>query len=279
MHIIITLNQARLKLHIGKDRLRKLLEECGIEPRITGRQRKVINAAQLEHLRRIVEEQQPVTIYQESPSEGSSEPAKTGSEASRTSSGLVEVKLPGEGRDHVRVAVLEAQAELLRDQLSKTENQLEKTELVLKEEKEDRRRKDAEFAEQTTNFQKMIQFLQQDNQHLRHQLLEAPRSSRFDVDEAAEDVEDPVDLSSHKSTQSLSQQPAEPTSYTPAKSGSWGLGIGLGAVAAAIIFYVLVGDQGAKFFPKIQQKLVGALHLTDTTSIVPYLFDQDGTLR
>ena len=277
MHIIITLNQARLKLHIGKDRLRKLLEECGIEPRITGRQRKVINAAQLEHLRRIVEEQQPVTIYQESPSEGSSEPAKTGSEASRTSSGPVEVKLPGEGRDHIRVAVLEAQAELLRDQLSKTENQLEKTELVLKEEKEDQRRKDAEFAEQTTNFQKMIQFLQQDNQHLRHQLLEAPRSSRFDA--AAEDVEDSVDLNPQTPTKAQSQQPVEPVNYAPKSGSSWGLGIGLGAVAAAIIFYVLVGDQGAKFFPKIQQKLVGALHLKDTTSIVPYQFDGDGTLR
>ena len=278
MHIIITLNQARLKLHIGKDRLRKLLEDCGIEPRITGRQRKVINAAQLEHLRRIVEEQQPVTIYQEESSKGSSGPVGTGLETSRTSSGPVEVGLP-EGQDQVRVAVLEAQAELLRDQLSKTENQLEKTELVLKEEKEDRRRKDAEFAEQTTNFQKMIQFLQQDNQHLRHQLLEAPRSSRFDVDEAAEDVEDPVDLSSHKPTQSLSPQPAEPTSYTPAKSGSWGLGIGLGAVAAAIIFYVLTSDQGAKFFPHIQQKLVGVLHLGNTNSIVPYRFDEDGLMR
>ena len=277
MHIIITLNQARLKLHIGKDRLRKLLEECGIEPRITGRQRKVINAAQLEHLRRIVEEQQPVTIYQESPSEGSSEPAKTGSEASRTSSGPVEVKLPREGRDHIRVAVLEAQAELLRDQLSKTENQLEKTELVLKEEKEDQRRKDAEFAEQTTNFQKMIQFLQQDNQHLRHQLLEAPRSSRFDA--AAEDVEDSVDLNPQTPTKAQSQQPVEPVNYAPKSGSSWGLGIGLGAVAAAIIFYVLVGDQGAKFFPKIQQKLVGALHLKDTTSIVPYQFDADGGLR
>jgi len=277
MHIIITLNQARLKLHIGKDRLRKLLEECGIEPRITGRQRKVINAAQLEHLRRIVEEQQPVTIYQESPSEGSSEPAKTGSEASRTSSGPVEVKLPREGRDHIRVAVLEAQAELLRDQLSKTENQLEKTELVLKEEKEDQRRKDAEFAEQTTNFQKMIQFLQQDNQHLRHQLLEAPRSSRFDA--AAEDVEDSVDLNPQTPTKAQSQQPVEPVNYAPKSGSSWGLGIGLGAVAAAIIFYVLVGDQGAKFFPKIQQKLVGALHLSDTNSIVPYRFDEDGGLR
>jgi hypothetical protein len=50
-------------------------------------------------------------------------------------------------------------------------------------------------------------------------------------------------------------------------------------VAAAIIFYVLVGDQGTKLFPKIQQKLVGALHLGDTKSIVPYQFDADGGLR
>ena len=277
MHTTITLNQARLKLHIGKDRLRKLLEDCGIEPRVTGRQRKVINAAQLEHLRRIVEEQQPITIYQEESSKGSSGPVGTGSEASRTSSEPVEVRLP-EGQDQVRVAVLEAQAELLRDQLSKTEHQLEKTELVLKEEKEDRRRKDAEFAEQTTNFQKMIHFLQQDNQHLRQQLLEAPRSSRFDVDAEASDVEDSVDIHSSDPTTQQHPQPAEPVNYAPAKS-SWGLGIGLGAVAAAIIFYVLISDQGAKFFPNIQQKLVGALHLSDTNSIVPYRFDEDGGLR
>ena len=67
--------------------------------------------------------------------------------------------------------------------------------------------------------------------------------------------------------------------YTPKSGSSWGLGIGLGAVAAAIIFYVLVGDQGAKFFPNIQQKLVGALHLTETPSIVPYQFDESGGVR
>ena len=67
--------------------------------------------------------------------------------------------------------------------------------------------------------------------------------------------------------------------YTPRSTSSWGLGIGLGAVAAAIIFYVLISDQGAKFFPNIQQKLVGALHLSDTNSIVPYRFDGDGGLR
>jgi hypothetical protein len=67
--------------------------------------------------------------------------------------------------------------------------------------------------------------------------------------------------------------------YTSKSTSSWGLGIGLGAVAAAIIFYVLTSDQGAKFFPHIQQKLVGVLHMTETPSIVPYQFDAGGGLR
>ena len=71
---------------------------------------------------------------------------------------------------------------------------------------------------------------------------------------------------------------AELVNYAPAKS-SWGLGLGLGAVAAVIIFYVLTSDQGAKFFPNIQQKLVGALHFGRNASIVPYQFDAGGGVR
>ena len=62
-------------------------------------------------------------------------------------------------------------------------------------------------------------------------------------------------------------------------SSSYCVGLGLGAVALAINLYVLISDQGAKFFPNIQQKLVGALHLSDTNSIVPYRFDEGGGLR
>jgi hypothetical protein len=151
--------------------------------------------------------------------------------------------------------------------------------LMLSEEREDHRKEKAEVVKERENYQKMVMFLQQDNQHLRQQLLEAPRSSSFDVDAAASDVEDSVDINSSHPTQQQAPQPAEPVNYAPARGSSWGLGLGLGAVAAAIIFYVLTSAQGAKFFPHIQEKLVGALHLSETNSIVPYRFDVDGWLR
>ena len=147
---------------------------------------------------------------------------------------------------------------------------------MLSEERDDHRKEKAEVVKERENYQKMLMFLQQDNQHLRQQLLEAPKHSKFDVDSAADDVQDSVDISAPAEPETPASQPL---AYIPRSNGSWGLGIGLGAVAAAIVFYVLTSDQGAKFFPHIQQKLVGALHLSDTNSIVPYRFDEDGGLR
>ena len=146
---------------------------------------------------------------------------------------------------------------------------------MLSEERDDHRKEKAEVVKERENYQKMLMFLQQDNQHLRQQLLEAPKHSKFDVDSAAKDVQDSVDIS----TPTPAASTAQSMEYVPRGGRSWGLGIGLGAVAAAIIFYVLTSDQGAKIFPKIQQKLVGVLHLSDTNSIVPYRFDEDGGLR
>ena len=146
---------------------------------------------------------------------------------------------------------------------------------MLSEERDDHRKEKAEVVKERENYQKMLMFLQQDNQHLRQQLLEAPKHSKFDVDSAADDVEDSVEVSTPTTAASVAQS----MEYTPKRGSSWGLGIGLGAVAVAIIFYVLISDQGAEFFPNIQQKLVGVLHLSDTNSIVPYRFDEDGGLR
>ena len=70
-------------------------------------------------------------------------------------------------------------------------------------------------------------------------------------------------LTLKKTIQAQLPQPVDPVDYVPTKSSNWGLDIVLGAVAAAIIFYVLTSDQGARFFPDIQQTPVGALHSMD----------------
>ena len=146
---------------------------------------------------------------------------------------------------------------------------------MLSEERDDHRKEKAEVVKERENYQKMLMFLQQDNQHLRQQLLEAPKHFKFDVDSAAKDVQDSVNISTPTSAASKAQS----MEHTPRSTSSWSLGLGLGAVAAAIILYVLTSDQGAKFFPNIQQKLVGALHLAETPSIVPYQFDAGGGVR
>jgi vacuolar-type H+-ATPase subunit I/STV1 len=276
MHTTITLNQARLKLHIGKDRLRKLLEDCGIEARVTGRQRKVISPAQLEHLRNIVEGQQPISRYLCNSEGVPTGPAETGLETSRTSLGLVEDRLECNDQSRIRLAVLEAQVDSLSEQLIKTETRLGTTETLLQEEKEDRRRKDAEVAEQTINFQKMVQFLQQDNQQLRQQLLEAPKPSRFDVDAANTEVEDRVDVKTPSELGRL----AEPANDATRNKTAWAFGIGIGAVAAVVVLYVVVAtsEQGTKWFPSMHEKVRDALQLTDSGSIVPYRYE-DGGLR
>ena len=81
---------------------------------------------------------------------------------------------------------------------------------MLSEERDDHRKEKAEVVKERENYQKMLMFLQQDNQHLRQQLLEAPKHSKFDVDSPA-DVEDSVDISTPASAASA----AQPMEYTP----------------------------------------------------------------
>ena len=68
------------------------------------------------------------------------------------------------------------------------------------------------------NYQQMLAALQQNNQkllqennRLQLELLEAPKYSKFDVDSAAADVEDPADIS----TPAPVTATVQPTEYTP----------------------------------------------------------------
>ena len=249
----ISLTAATKRLRIGKRKLYQMLESEGITP-ILKSGHKLLS----EHdLKRVEDALKQSSDTAEDASDTSAETCQHSTESGRDTA--EDASDTGKNGSPTLLARMDSEIEHLRKLLS--------------EEKEERK---AERQERE-NYQKLVMVLQQDNQSLRQQLLEAPQNSNFDIASSSEDVEEPVEII----TPSTAASTAHSMEYVPrsSTSSSWGLGIGLGAVAAAIIFYVLISDQGARLFPHIQQKLVGALHLTDTGSIVPYSFDQDGTLR
>ncbi len=267
----VTLNQARLHLGVGKEKLKRLLTETGIVPIQINRQRKEISLEQLEQLQQLLNND-PATSGLDSgqPVKTTGRPDKPTSQDYRSTG----QPSPIDFEATIELALTKERLETAQKEISQLVNQLQSTETKLENQLQEAKEERLAERREREGYQMLMMKLQQDNQHLQQQLLEAPKYSKFDVDSAAADVEDSVDIS----TPTPATPTAQLTEYTP-RSSSWGLGIGLGAVAAAIIFYVLVGDQGAKFFPKIQQKLVGALYLSDTNSIVPYRFDVDGGLR
>ena len=251
---MLTTTKTAALLGIGKPRLYKLIDKLGLEPVEQGRS-KLITSEMLEIIQNELGEQVVSNDAESMQNDAAS--LRNDPESIRNDSRTMEV---------------------LEKQVTHLQKMLEDERALLLHEQDERK---AERQERE-NYQQMLAALQQNNQkllqennRLQLELLEAPKHSKFDVDSATDDVQDSVDISTPTSAAST----AQPLEYTPRSTSSWGLGIGLGAVAAAIIFYVLISDQGAKFFPNIQQKLVGVLHMTDTTSIVPYQFDGDGTLR
>ena len=243
-----SISEAAAHLQVGKSRLYALLKDHRIEPRKNGR-RKELSDDQVEQLVQIIAAGEPPP--EREPEAGTAPSSSGGSQLAENPTAMLLVE------------ELRGQNQVLLEQLRHEQD----------ERKAERQERE--------NYQQMLAALQQNNQRLLQEnhrmqleLLEAPKPSRFEMEDAEAEVEESVEVTP-------SSEPvvaAEPVNYAPAKS-SWGLGLGLGAVAAAIIFYVLTSDQGAKFFPHIQQKLVGALHLGDTNSIVPYRFDEDGGLR
>ena len=251
---MLTTTKTAALLGIGKPRLYKLIDKLGLDPVEQGRS-KLITAEMLEIIRNELGAQIVNNDTESIQNDAAS--LRNDTESIRNDSRTMEV---------------------LEKQVTHLQKMLDDERALLLHEQDERK---AERQERE-NYQQMLAALQQNNQkllqennRLQLELLEAPKHSKFDVDSAADDVQDSVDIS----TPTPAAPTAQPMEYASKSSSSWGLGIGLGAVAAAIIFYVLTSDQGAKFFPHIQQKLVGALHLGDTNSIVPYQFDGDGTLR
>ena len=252
---MLTTTKTAALLGIGKPRLYKLMDKLGLDPVEQGRS-KLITSEMLEVIQNELGAQVVSNDAESIQNDAAS--LRNDTESIRNDSRTMEV---------------------LEKQVTHLQKMLEDERALLLHEQDERK---AERQERE-NYQQMLAALQQNNQkllqennRLQLELLEAPKQSKFDVDSSAADVEDSVDIS----TPTPAASTAQSMEYVPRGGrSSWGLGIGLGALAAAIIFYVLTSDQGAKIFPKIQQKLVGVLHLSDTNSIVPYRFDEDGGLR
>ncbi len=258
---MLTLNETRTQLRVGRRRLMNLLDELQIEPIQIHARRQEISEEQFDQLQRHLQGD-VVSASVQSSSTTSTSDSTSSSTTSTSDSTMVQPV----------IKLLEQQVEYLKEEING--HKQEKMELLQSSEKI-QQLLSMSLAESSKLRQEIDRMRLLEN----HSEVEAKRSKSSedhanDVDSAADDVEDSVDIITPSAAPT-----AQPMEYASKSGSSWGLGIGLGAVAAAIIFYVLTSDQGAKLFPNIQQKLVGALHLTDTTSIVPYQFDGDGTLR
>ena len=259
---MLTLNETRTQLRVGRRRLMNLLDELQIEPIQIHARRQEISEEQFDQLQRHLQGDVDSASVQSSSTTSTSD--STSSSTTSTSDSTMVQPV---------IKLLEQQVEYLKEEING--HKQEKMELLQSSE-----RIQQLLSMSIAESSKLRQEIDRMRLLEDHSEVEAKRSKNSedhanDVDSAADDVEDSVDII----TPAPAAPTAQPMEYASKSGSSWGLGIGLGAVAAAIIFYVLTSDQGAKLFPNIQQKLVGALHLTDTTSIVPYQFDGDGTLR
>jgi predicted ribosome quality control (RQC) complex YloA/Tae2 family protein len=269
----VTLNQARLHLGIGKEKLKRLLVQARIEPVQINRQRKEIGFQDLMLLQQFLDDDIPNSRL------NSGQPVKTTNRFNKpTSQADQSTSQPNTivPQTTLDLALLKERLEVARKEVSQLTNQLQSTEDKLERQLQEAKEERLAERRERENYQMLMMKLQQDNQQLRQQLLEAPKPSRFDVDAVTTEVEDRVDVN----TPSELGRPAEPANDATRNKTAWAFGIGIGAVAAVVVLYVVVAtsEQGTKWFPSMQEKVRGALQLTDSGSIVPYRYG-DGGLR
>ena len=259
---MLTLNETRTQLRVGRRRLMNLLDELQIVPIQIHARRQEISEEQFDQLQRHLQGDVGSASVQSSSTTSTSD--STSSSTTSTSDSTMVQPV---------IKLLKQQVEYLKEEING--HKQEKMELLQSSEKI-QQLLSMSLAESSKLRQEIDRMrLLEDHSEVEAKRSKSSEDHANDVDSAADDVQDSVDIS----TPAPAASTAQPMEYTPRNTSSWGLGIGLGAVAAAIIFYVLTSDQVAKIFPKIQQKLVGVLHLSDTNSIVPYRFDEDGGLR
>ena len=231
---MLTLNETRTQLRVGRRRLMNLLVELQIEPIQIHARRQEISEEQFDQLQRHLQGDVGSASAQSSSTTSTSD--STSSSTTSTSDSTMAQPV---------IKLLEQQVEYLKEEING--HKQEKMELLQSSEKI-QQLLSMSLAESSKLRQEIDRMrLLEDHSEVEAKRSKSSEDHANNVDLAADDVQDSVDISTPTSAAST----AQPMEYVPKRGSSWGFGLGLGAMAAAIIFYVLISYQGAKFFPNI----------------------------
>lgn len=158
----ITLNQARLRLGIGKEKLRRLLLEMGIEPVQINKQRKEISSKDLDLLNEFLASSTADQKLVSSRQVHQSSPVKSSQVQSTDFQGTIEL------------ALLKEKLDSAQREISQLTNQLQSTEKKLEIQQEESKEERLAERKEREGYQMLMMKLQQDNQQLQQKLLEAP---------------------------------------------------------------------------------------------------------
>ena len=187
----VTLNQARLHLGIGKEKLRRLLAQKEIEPAQINRQRKEISVEQLGQLQQLLDDEAATSGLKPSlPVKTTDRPDNPASQANQSNSQLNTIDLEGT----LERALLKERLEAAQKEVSQLANQLQLTESKLETQLQEAKEERLAERKEREGYQMLMMKFQQDNQQLRQQLLEAPTSPAFSVANSAAERDTPVEF-------------------------------------------------------------------------------------
>lgn len=167
----ITLNQARLRLGIGKEKLRRLLLEMGIEPVQINKQRKEISSKDLDLLNEfLASSTADQKLVSSRPVHQSSPPVKSTTRPVKSTSQLQSTDFQAT----IELALLKEKLDSAQREISQLTNQLQSTEKKLEIQQEESKEERLAERKEREGYQMLMMKLQQDNQQLQQKLLEAP---------------------------------------------------------------------------------------------------------
>ena len=224
----VTLNQARLHLGIGKEKLKRLLAQKEIEPAQINRQRKEISVEQLGQLQQLLDDEAATSRLKPGlPVKTTDRPDNPASQTNQSNGQLNTIDL----EVALEQALLQERLEAAQKEVSRLANQLQLTESKLETQLQEAKEERLAERKEREGYQMLMMKFQQDNQQLRQQLLEAPTSSAFSMSNSAAERSTPAEFAE-------AAPPPETTSKGANGSGARSFGV-MALVVLAVLAWIV----------------------------------------